>query len=70
MSFKDLKEGYENGHGKENKQLELTPEEKDLLETKDVDKLSARAKMRMQFLRNKMALDKQLENDQKAGLSD
>lgn len=51
MSFRDLVEGY--GAEKKPKKVELAEDEKRLLETKDEDleKLSARVKLRIAYLK-------------------
>jgi hypothetical protein len=54
MSFNDIKKGYEDGLGKDEGTVELTNEEKELLDTKEIDKLTARAKLRLQYLKNKI----------------
>jgi hypothetical protein len=69
MSFNDLRKGYEEGQGKE-KSFEPTQEEKELLETNDIDTLTARAKLRLQYLKNKLELEKQLRNEERESLSD
>jgi hypothetical protein len=69
MSFNDLRKGYEEGQGK-NKSFEPTREDKELLETKDIDTLTARAKLRLKYLRNKLELEKQLRNEERDSLSD
>jgi hypothetical protein len=60
MSFNDIKKGYENGLGKDEGTIELSNEERELLDTKEIDKLTARAKLRLQYLKNK--IEKRNEN--------
>lgn len=69
MSFELLKKGFQDLN-KGIKKTELTQEEKELLLAKDVDDLNAQAKMKLQFIKNKFELEKQLAQEQKDSLSD
>lgn len=72
MSFNDLRKGYADGLNKKGteKQPEMTAEEKELLEIKDLDVLSLRAKMRIAYLRSKLELEKQLKKEELDSLDD
>ncbi|MFX3624017.1 MAG: hypothetical protein ACE3JP_08250 [Ectobacillus sp.] len=58
MSFKDLRDGYENSN-KDKKPIELSAEEKELLKTQNIDNLSSRVKLRLAYL--KAMIEKQEE---------
>lgn len=70
MSFENIREGYAKGQGKEIEKTVLSPEEQALIESENIDQFNARAKMRIQYLKNRLALEKQLEQEKKAELSD
>lgn len=54
-AFEDLRKGYAE-YKEDEVQEELSAEDKRLLETEDIDTLSARAKMRLQYLRDKQGV--------------